>query len=61
MKALLRETIVADLMVRARKQAANQTSDIRNYDDKSLFAVTGTSPALLTVTISCSVSGFSPS
>jgi hypothetical protein len=42
MKAVLSDLIQADLLSWAEQNTENRISDIRNYDDKLIFAVTGT-------------------
>jgi len=42
MKALLSDRIQTDLLSWAEQNTENRISDIRNYDDKLIFAVTGT-------------------
>jgi len=42
MKSLFSERIQADLLSWAEQKTVNRISDIRNYDDKLIFAVTGT-------------------
>jgi hypothetical protein len=42
MKAVLSDRIQADLLSWAEQKTENRISDIRNYDDKLIFAVTGT-------------------
>ena len=42
MEALLSERIQADLLFWADRKTENRISDIRNYDDKLIYAVTGT-------------------
>ncbi len=42
MKAVLSERIQADLLFWAEGERVNRINDIRNYDDKLIYAVTGT-------------------
>ena len=42
MEVVLSDRIQADLLSWAGQQAQNRISDIRNYDDKLIYAVTGT-------------------
>ena len=42
MKSVLSERIQADLLSWAEQKTVNRISDIRNYDDNLIFAVTGT-------------------